>query len=112
MKTTELILRCYSEKIDGQWQAFCLDLCLAAQGESAIDVERKLLKMIREYVYDALVGQDKKHASKLLRRRAPLNYWLKFYSFVAFHKIGCLRDGVRHLFFPPMPLAPENYKNA
>lgn len=112
MKPTELILRCYAEKVDGQWQAFCLDLSLAAQGESAVDVERKLLNMIREYVYDALVGQDKDHASMLLKRRAPLKYWMKFYLLVACFKIGGLREGVEHLFFPPMPLAPTDYKPA
>lgn len=112
MKPTDLILHCYVEKIDGQWQAFCLDLSLAAQGESASDVEHKLLNMIHEYVYDALVGQDKEHASKLLKRSAPLKYWMKFYFMVAFLKVGGLRDGMRHLFCPPMPLEPANYNHA
>lgn len=80
MKPNGLLLRCYAECIDGQWHAFCLDLCLAAQGESFQEVRRMLEAMIKEYVVDALVGADKEFAGMLLRRPAPLKYWVKYYA--------------------------------
>lgn len=110
MKPNQLTLRCYAEKLsDGQWQAFCLDLCLAAQGESFADVRKKLNDMTREYVYDALAGKDKEFAFKLLRRRAPLQYWVRFYFLLSLQKIGMVKDGMARLFCPPIPLEPTTH---
>ena len=66
MKANELILRCYGEKIGDTWQAFCIDLNLAAQGDSFPEVKAKLNQQIYSYVYDALVGEDKEYADQLL----------------------------------------------
>jgi hypothetical protein len=112
MHPRNLTLRCYAENLDGQWQAFCLDLSLAAQGDSFQDVKEKLSRMISEYVYDALAGEDKDFAYALLRRRAPAKYWAKFYLFVALHKIGALHDNMKRLFCPPLPLEPQKFKHA
>jgi predicted RNase H-like HicB family nuclease len=112
MKPAELLLRCYAEKKDGQWQAFCLDLCLAAQGDSFQEVKRKLGDMIAEYVGDALGGRDKDFAAELLMRRAPFKYWLKFYYFLTLSKVGALHDGVRRMFCQALPLEPTKLKHA
>lgn len=112
MKTRDLILHCYAEKKGDQWQAFCLDLSLAAQGDSFQEVRRKLDDMIGEYVYDAMVGEDRDFAFHLLKRRAPLRYWAKFYIFLLLDKAGVLSNGVRHLFCPPIPMEPSKYKHA
>ena len=110
MKPVQLFLRCYAEQLsDGQWQAFCLDLTLAAQGDSYQDVRRKLNDMAKEYVFDALAGADKEFAFSLLCRRAPFKYWAKFYFLVLLHKLGMVRDGMNRLFCPPMPLQPAPY---
>lgn len=69
MKPRELLLRCYANKYDDQWQAFCIDFGLAAQGDSYEEVKAKLSDMIREYLYDALVGEDKEYAEQLLQRK-------------------------------------------
>ena len=106
MKPKDLILRCYAERKDGQWQAFCLDLCLAAQGESFEEVKRSLEAMIREYVVDALAGVDKEFAGKLLRRPAPLKYWLAYYAYLTLFKIGVMGDHFKRLFIETMPLIP------
>jgi hypothetical protein len=51
---------------------FCLDLCLAAQGDSFEEAQAKLDSMICTYVEDATVGEDRDFGADLLRRPAPL----------------------------------------
>jgi predicted RNase H-like HicB family nuclease len=70
VKPTDLVLRCYAEKAGDQWQAFCLDFCLAAQGDTLSEAKEKLESMIAEYVYDALAGEDRDFGPQLLSRRA------------------------------------------
>ena len=111
MKPPGLIVRCYAETVDAQWQAFCLDLCLAVQGESFQEVKDKLERMICDYVTDAVVGEDKEYAYQLLNRRAPLKYWAKYYYAVVLHKFGALRKNVRLLFREPLPLHPGGLNN-
>ena len=106
MKPGGLLLRCYAECADGQWQAFCLDLCLAAQGESFQEVKRSLEAMILDYVRDAVVGVDRDFADLLLRRPAPLKYWVKYYFFASLLKIGAIKTHFQRLFVEPFPLVP------
>lgn len=82
MKPNEMILRCYAEKQAGEWVAVCIDLGLAAQGESADEVRAKLHEMIESYVIEALTV-DKLYFDQLLSRKAPFNqriryHWLSF----------------------------------
>ncbi len=79
MRPNQLLLRCFAEREDGLWVAHCLDLSLAAQGDSLADVKRKLDLQIRDYVNDALAGVDRQHAAYLLKRKAPLSLWLRYY---------------------------------
>ena len=79
MRAKKLMLRCYAEHDGDLWMAFCLDFSLGCQGDSFEDVRAKLDAQIREYVYDALVGEDRKHADVLLRRSAPLPYWFRYW---------------------------------
>lgn len=103
---SRLIVRCYAEKIEDQWQAFCLDLTLAAQADSFEEVKSKLDAMIADYIIDALSGQDKEFAESLLPRRAPFRYWAKWYLYVGLCKIGVARSEIRRLFNAVLPLAP------
>lgn len=57
LKPRDLILRCYAEHKNGQWQAFCLDLCLAAQADTFNEARRKLSDMIPDYLEEALEGK-------------------------------------------------------
>jgi len=109
MKPSNLLLRCYAEQKDGYWQALCLDLCLAAQGDSYDEVHDKLKAMICEYVSDAVEGEDREHAAELLSRRAPLRYWLKYYTIRLLHSGGTLQRRARLLFTTPWPLVPSRY---
>lgn len=87
MRPDQLILRCLAERSGDQWQAFCLDLNLAAQADSAKEVKAKLEAMVSSYLYDALVGEDREHAVDLLARKAPAEIWFKFYLLRARSKV-------------------------
>ena len=98
MNPKQMILRCYAEKKDGIWQAFCIDLNLAVQGETRDEVRAKLQRQIGSYLYDALEGEDKKYATQLLSRKAPIIFRAKY----AFYKILInfykANNGINHIF--------------
>jgi len=79
LRPRELLMRCFAERIDGQWQAFCVDLNLAAQADSVAEVKAKLDSMIESYLFDALSGDDQEHAGDLLNRRAPVDIMVRYY---------------------------------
>lgn len=92
MQPTNLILRCYAEHKDGLWQAFCIDLCLAAQGDSFEDVRDKLHSQIVDYLNDALCGEDREFAEQLLNRKAPFSQIAKFHTFHALGRFNHFAD--------------------
>lgn len=112
IKPRDLLLRCYIIKYKDQWQAFCIDLNLAAQGDSLIEVKAKLESMIETYVYDALVGDDKEYADQLLNRKAPFKFQLTYYAILFLHYVGLLKNGFRRTFKEPMPLVPQHHIHA
>lgn len=96
-----LLLRCYANKEGEQWQAFCIDLSLAVQGDSFPEVKNKLQSMVAEYLYDAVLGEDKEYASQLLDRRAPMKYVATYHYYSLMHSLGVFRDGIHKLFKVP-----------
>ena len=80
-KKLPLQFRCYAklDKSSGQWSVVCIDLSLAAQADSYQKEKIKLHAMMAEYLEDAFVGQDRKHASMLLSRKAPVGQILYYY---------------------------------
>ena len=79
MKPPRLLLRIYGEQTDGQWSLINLEFSLAAQAETFEEAQRILESQIKEYVHDALVGEDRAYARELLtERRAPAKYWIKY----------------------------------
>lgn len=82
MKPKALLLKCLAEQTEGQWSILCLDFDLAAQGDTLEQAKASLDAMLRDYLYDALAGDHKEAATYLLKRRAPLRYWAKFYLLV------------------------------
>lgn len=109
MKPKDLILRCYANKHKDQWQIFCIDLCLSAQAGTLDEARNKLRSMIGEYVYDALVGEDRKYADQLLTRKAPFKQIATYHYYRLMHNIGILEDGLHVLFKDPLPLIPKDY---
>lgn len=109
MKPGDLLLRCYANKEGDQWQAFCIDFGLAAQGDSFQEVKTKLDGMIAEYLYDALVGEDKAYADQLLNRKAPFKQIATYYYYMVMHRTGVFKDDLHMLFKAAMPLVPKDY---
>jgi hypothetical protein len=64
-------LRCFAEKSDSGWQAICVDLDIAVQGDSFEEVKELLDSDIAMYLESvAELPEDDRH--RLLNRRAPL----------------------------------------
>jgi hypothetical protein len=104
----QLIVHCVAERKEGYWQAFSLEFGLAVQGDTLPDVKHRLESMLVSYVYDALVGEDREHASELLNRKATLGVYAKYYFANVRSRVervwGSSRD--RILFSEPVPLQP------
>lgn len=79
MKPYEILLRCFAERKEDYWQAFCIDLCLAVQGDSLQEVKGKLHSQIADYLQDILEGEDRPYAAQLLRRKSPLPIVAKYH---------------------------------
>ncbi|TAM59322.1 MAG: DUF1902 domain-containing protein [Rhodanobacter sp.] len=112
MRAKKLLLRCYAEHDGNLWVAFCLDFSLGCQGDSFEEVRTKLDAQIRDYVSDALCGEDRQHADYLLTRRAPLSYWLRYWvirlqSAVA-TRLHANRSQSSRPFKEPLPLIPAS----
>ncbi|MEQ1666864.1 MAG: hypothetical protein ABL868_00260 [Sulfuriferula sp.] len=106
MKLEKLLLRYFAEKKDGQWQLFCLDLCLAAQADTFEEGKAKLDAMVDEYIYDALVGEDRQFAAQLLNRKAPFIQWMKYYWYSLIINTVHITNGMHKIFKEPIPLSP------
>jgi len=104
MKTCDLVLHCYAEKKGNQWQAFCLELSVAAQADTFENARAKLDGMISSYVEDATVGEDRAFGADLLSRRAPWIDWLKYYAYAIRKRL--LNTSVTRLFREVLPLHP------
>jgi len=81
MKPNDLLLHVYGERKDGQWTLMCLDFTLAVQADSLAEAEQLLKEQMEMYVREATIGQDAEYADLLLKRKAPLKYWIKYYLF-------------------------------
>lgn len=102
MRANQLLLRFYAERKGSQWQAFCIDLDLAAQGDSLQEVQKKIVLMAVSYVVDAF-GQDREHADVLLSRKAPLRNRLRYQWLHLQNRV--VRAAKNHLAFErPLPL--------
>lgn len=111
MRPNELVLRCFAERDEGVWVAYCLDLSLVAQGDSLEEVRGKLDAQVREYVHDALAGQDRRFAASLLSRKAPLSTYMRYYRVKALiaiaRKLHAVKKPQAKPFKEVLPLAPQ-----
>ncbi|WGL63797.1 hypothetical protein QDX81_02025 [Pseudomonas sp. CW003PS] len=98
MKPIEILLRCYMEKKNGYWQAFCIDLSLAVQGDTIEEVKGKLHEQIYDYLNDIFEGEDRPYASQLLNRKAPLYQRAKYHFYKLRHDISGRWDGIKNSF--------------
>ena len=106
MKASRLLLKIYGEQSEGQWSLLCLDFSLAAQADTLEEAQAKLKDQIKEYLHDALDGQDAAHAPQLLSRRAPLIYWAKWWYGIVKTSIVGINDPRHRIFRQSLPLVP------
>ena len=78
MRANDMILRCYVENQGDVCVAVCIDLTLAAQGDSLHEAKNKLEEQIASYLHDIFVGEDRQHIRDLFPRRAPLGFVVKY----------------------------------
>ena len=102
MKPKQMLLRCYAERKDGYWQAFCVDLCLAVQGDSLREVKQKLHEQTSDYLREIFDGEDRPYADQLLRRPAPFSIMARYYVLVAAAHLHRLKGSL--VFSDTMPL--------
>jgi hypothetical protein len=102
LSPNQLVVHCLLERKGDQWQAFTIEFGLAAQGDSAAEVKRKLEQQVSAYLFDALVGEDQEHAEALLRRKATLSVRAKYRLASLRARIG--RDN--SAYSRPVPLTP------
>lgn len=96
------VLKCYAEGHDKDWEAICLDLDIAVQGESFEDVFSALNESIKLHIETAL-SLPKSDQARLLERPAPLMVRLKFlrYALRLMFRSGDKDDGFHHQFTVP-----------
>lgn len=106
MQAKSLILRCYAVCEGDVWSAMCIDLCLAAQADTYEEARHKLHEQIREYVYDALCGDDREYADQLLMRKSPLGIRLYYHLVRLVGTLPSWRRAVLRLFNETLPMQP------
>ena len=95
-------LHCYAFGRDGEWEAICLDLDIAVQGESFESVFRSLREAIELYLA-SLRDLPEADQQRLLHRPAPLPVRLKFLWQTVSGVMSGQSDRFHHQF--TMPLA-------
>ena len=104
MAPAQLLLRCFADRNEFGWQAFCLDLDLAAQGGTFEEARARLSDMIVEYVHDAMVGEHQEYADVLLTRKAPLSLWARYWWYQLRSHVRRTTDGMFKTFRQKLPL--------
>ena len=92
MKPKDLILRCYGQKRGGTWYGVCLELNIAAEADSLNELKNKINSMILSYIEAACDTEDKPSIPFLLRRRAPITDWCRYYFIALSRRITNLPD--------------------
>jgi predicted RNase H-like HicB family nuclease len=96
-------LHCYAEGRDGHWEAICLDLDIAVQGDSFEEVFGSLRKAISLYL-DSVTDLPPEERRALLHRAAPFPVRFKFLTH-ALRGLFAASDGDRQRHQFTMPLA-------
>jgi hypothetical protein len=103
MKTPDLILRCYAVKRSGHWEAFCIDLCLAAQADTFADARGYIETQIKSYVEEALTV-DRQYAAYLLSRKAPIAQRVEYSLIRFFQSFHVLKNDIYQVYKTILPV--------
>lgn len=90
-------LRCMAYQQNGVFVAACLDLSLAAQADTMQEAMDKLESQLQDYIKEAY--SEPKYTSQMLKRRAPISMWLKYWV-IAF-EMFFRKQGPAKLFSEP-----------
>ena len=96
-------INCYAVGTDGQWEALCLDLDIAVQGDSFTDVFESLNKAVSLYL-ESVKALPESERAHLLHRPAPLSVRLSFLLH-ALRSLLSRRESDRYHHQFTMPLA-------
>jgi len=86
------VLHCYGKRKDGKWFGVCLELNLAAEADSLLELKREINSMISSYIEAVCDTDDKASIPHLLKRPAPLSDWINYYLIAIFQHIANLPD--------------------
>ena len=76
--TYRRMLHVYAEGRPGQWEAFCIDLDIAAQGSSLEEVSAKLREAVEIYI-NSVFDLPEVERARLLNRQAPVAFRLRIW---------------------------------
>lgn len=97
------VLHCYAFGCEGEWEAICIDLDLAVQGESFSEVERLLEEAIAFHL-ERVQELPERDRERMLARRVPWHVRLR-YAIEAFLFFVREREGgpFEHRYTMPSP---------
>ena len=96
-------LHCYASGRDGEWDAICLDLDIAVQGESFAIVQRSLQEAVALYL-ETVADLPEEQQRHLLHRPVPFGIRLRFFGY-ALRSLAGLNTSNRYHHQFTMPLA-------
>lgn len=79
-------LKCYAYGRSGSWEAICVDLDIAVQGNSFPQVQKLLGEAITGYL-EAVSEESPEDQRRLLNRRAPLLVRLRLALMILRHRL-------------------------
>ena len=88
---------CLAQGKDGDWDAICLDLDIAVQGESFEEVSNMLSAAITSYYQDAM-SEEPAVRRRLLSRKAPLPVRFGYLARFFWATLMARDDAMRHGF--------------
>ena len=103
MSSINRSLQCFAHGRQGDWEAICVDLDIAVQGESFEEVQQGLNEAVSSYI--ELVAKEGSTAREaLLNRRAPWHVIAKLWIGLVISGVFDRREGEEQASFPlPCP---------
>lgn len=102
---SKLVLRCYGHRTStGKWYGVCLELNIAVEAESSIQLKKKLYEQITSYIDAVLDTDDHDSIPYLFSRKAPIQDWVRYYCIKGLISIGELKNKLVFKEFIPVHL--------
>jgi hypothetical protein len=80
LRPEKLVLRCYGYHFgNNPFVGVCVDLNIAVQADSIIELKKKMNSAIASYIETVLDTEDTSSIGSLIYRRAPVRDWSSYY---------------------------------